>query len=163
MSLYHGGSRLEFARVSLHLRWVTGVRALRARDLGIMRRLGLMLVCCGLGALSTAALAFQESKGGVAEGQQQQAAPQAGTKEQPLDLRDVGGDAIELRDTGVSVAPPAGVEVRIPGLGKLGVLPKFDFGLELLYGANDQKLQEMERQTAPGDDVQIRGSFKHRF
>ena len=118
-----------------------------------MRRLGLMLVCCGLGALSTAALAFQESKGGVAEGQQQQAAPQAGTKEQPLDLR----------DTGVSVAPPAGVEVRIPGLGKLGVLPKFDFGLELLYGANDQKLQEMERQTAPGDDVQIRGSFKHRF
>lgn len=130
----------------------TGVRALKARDLRIMRRFKWMLVCGVFGALSSAALAFQESKGGVAEGQQQQAAPQAG-----------GSDPLDLRDTGVSVAPSAGVEVRIPGLGKLGVLPKFDFGLELLYGANDQKLQEMDRQTAPGDDVQIRGSLKHRF
>jgi len=117
-----------------------------------MRRFKWMLVFGVLGALSSAAVAFQESKGGVAEGQQK-GAPQSGVTEPQLDLR----------DTGVSVAPPAGVEVRIPGLGKLGVLPKFDFGLELLYGANDQKLQEMERQTNPGDDVQIRGSLKHRF
>jgi hypothetical protein len=112
-----------------------------------------MLVCGVLGALSSAALAFQESKGGVAEGQQQQVAPQGGANEPQLDLK----------DTGVSVAPATGVEVRIPGLGKLGVLPKFDFGLELLYGANEQKTQEMQRPMAPGDDVQIRGSLKHRF
>ena len=110
-----------------------------------------MLVCGVLGTVSSAALAFQESKGGGAEGQQ--ATPKAGAGEAQLDLR----------DTGVSVAPATGVEVRIPGLGKLGVLPKFDFGLELLYGVNEQKAQEMHPPLAPADDVQIRGSLKHRF
>ena len=117
-----------------------------------MRRLGWMLVCGVMGALSTAALAFQESKGGVADGQQQ-VAPKGGA----------AGPQLDLRDTGVSVAPVTGVEVRIPGLGKLGVLPKFDFGLELLYGVNEQKSIETERQTVPADDMQIRGSLKHRF
>jgi hypothetical protein len=72
---------------------------------------------------------------------------------------------LDLKDTGVSVAPSTGVEVRIPGLGKLGVLPKFDFGLDILYGMNETKNTEAERQlpTSPGDDVQIRGSLKHRF
>ena len=116
-----------------------------------MQRLRWMLVCGVMGALSTAALAFQESKGGVADGQQQQAAPKDSAPQ------------LDLRDTGVSVAPVAGVEVRIPGLGKLGVLPKFDFGLELLYGVNEQKSLETERQTVPADDMQIRGSLKHRF
>jgi len=120
-----------------------------------MRRLKWMLVCCGLGALSSAALAFQESKGGVAGGEQQE---QSDSKVAP------GVPSLDLKDTGVSVAPVAGVEVRIPGLGKLGVLPKFDFGLELLHGVNE-KAEEAERQgqTLPGDDMQIRGSLKHRF
>lgn len=112
-----------------------------------------MLVCGLLGALSSAALAFQESKGGVAGGQQQQVAPKGANGEPQLDLR----------DTGVSVAPATGLEVRIPGLGKLGVLPKFDFGLELLYGVNEQKSPDMQPPLAPADDVQIRGSLKHRF
>ena len=120
-----------------------------------MRRLKWMLVCCGLGALSSAALAFQESKGGVVGGGQPE---QSDAKMVP------GVPQLELKDTGVSVAPATGVEVRIPGLGKLGVLPKFDFGLELLYGVNE-KAEEAERQgqTIPGDDMQIRGSLKHRF
>jgi hypothetical protein len=120
-----------------------------------MRRLKWMLVCVGLGALSSAALAFQESKGGVANGNQ---------PEQPEAKAAPGVPSLDLKDTGVSVAPSTGVEVRIPGLGKLGVLPKFDFGLELLYGANE-KAEEAERQgqTLPGDDVQIRGSLRHRF
>lgn len=121
-----------------------------------MQRFRWMLGVGLLGLLSTAALAFQESKGGVAGGQQQQVAPGAGSAQPPLDLK----------DTGVSVAPVTGVEVRIPGLGKLGVLPKFDFGLELLYGVNDQKSIEIERQRqqlTPNDDMQIRGSLKHRF
>jgi len=44
---------------------------------------------------------------------------------------------LNLDGTGTSIetrSPASGTEVRIPGLGKLGVLPKFDFGLELLYG-----------------------------
>lgn len=121
-----------------------------------MRRFKWMLVLCGLGALSSAALAFQESKGGVMGGGEQPGQPDA--KAVP------GVPALDLKDTGVSVAPSTGVEVRIPGLGKLGVLPKFDFGLELLYGVNE-KAEEAERQgqTLPGDDMQIRGSLKHRF
>jgi len=117
-----------------------------------MRRLKWMLVCLGLGALSSAALAFQESKGGVA------------VDEQPDAKVAPGVPSLDLKDTGVSVAPTTGVEVRIPGLGKLGVLPKFDFGLELLYGVNE-KAEEAERQgqSIPGDDMQIRGSLKHRF
>jgi hypothetical protein len=55
----------------------------------------------------------------------------------------------------------SGTEVRIPGLGKLGVLPKMDFGLELLYGANDSKQQPEAQQ--PAEDLTIRGSLKHNF
>ena len=50
--------------------------------------------------------------------------------------------------------------MRIPGLGTVGVLPKLDFGLELLYG-NEQK-GPFEDKTSP-DDVQLRGTIKHRF
>ena len=70
---------------------------------------------------------------------------------------------------GVQLSTPEagkGTEVRIPGLGKLGVLPKLDFGLELLYGVNDAKPQEPADRLRPGsqdDDVKIRGSLKHRF
>ena len=53
-----------------------------------------------------------------------------------------------------------GTEVRIPGLGKLGVLPKLDFGLELLYGAGRAKVKEDE--PSP-DDLTIRGSVKKKF
>lgn len=55
----------------------------------------------------------------------------------------------------------SGTEVRIPGLGKLGVLPKMDFGLELLYGANDSKQAEPE--LPANEDLTIRGTVKHNF
>lgn len=61
-------------------------------------------------------------------------------------------------------APPVedtGTEVRIPGLGKLGVLPKMDFGLELLYGANDSK--QPEPVEPPAEDLTVRGTIKHNF
>lgn len=61
----------------------------------------------------------------------------------------------------------SGTEIRIPGLGKLGTLPKMDFGLELLYGATEGKpAQEQDtdpRNTQQPDDFSIRGSLKHRF
>jgi hypothetical protein len=73
-----------------------------------MRRLKWLLICAGLGALSSAALAFQESKGGQVGG----AEPgQPDAKVAP------GLPSLDLKDTGVSVAPATGVEVRIPGLG----------------------------------------------
>ena len=55
-----------------------------------------------------------------------------------------------------------GTEVRIPGVGTLGVLPKLDFGLELLYGANDAAGARLDERTQPSD-VQLRATIKHRF
>jgi len=57
----------------------------------------------------------------------------------------------------------AGTEVRIPGLGKLGNLPKIDFGLELLYGATDGKQPEPLQREENREDLTIRGSVKHSF
>ena len=60
--------------------------------------------------------------------------------------------------------PDEGTEIRIPGLGKLGTLPKMDFGLELLYGATETgKVQEPSGIEDTNEDLTIRGSVKHRF
>ena len=110
----------------------------------------------GLGALlaiaSTAALAFQEQGGAPAVTTPAPSeAPAAVAPAQP----DINFSAPKVDDSS------AGTEVRIPGLGKRGVLPKMDFGLELLYGANDSKQQPEVQQ--PTDDLMIRGSVKHNF
>lgn len=110
-----------------------------------------------LGALmmsATAAGAFEETRGGGA-------APAATPSQRaPAD------PALQLKldGTGISVAPSTGTEVRIPGLGKLGILPKLDFGLELLYGVNEKSLDERRLLPEQSDDgVGIRGTLKHRF
>lgn len=103
---------------------------------------------------SASALAFQEQGGAPVapptppEAQGQPAAP----AEKNLDF------------SAPKVDENAGTEVRIPGLGKLGVLPKMDFGLELLYGASEgTKVQEPADQTPPSEDLTIRGTVKHNF
>lgn len=103
-----------------------------------------------LSLMGSAALAFQETKGGAAGGQLPVAQPQS-------KILDLGSEA--------PAAKPSGTEVRIPGLGRLGVLPKLDFGLELLYGVDEDKRLESEKmpQDSADDGVQIRGSLKHRF
>ncbi len=60
------------------------------------------------------------------------------------------------------IGKSAGTEVRIPGVGTLGVLPKLDFGLELLYGANNSAGTRSDDRSQPSD-VQIRATIKHRF
>lgn len=57
----------------------------------------------------------------------------------------------------------SGSVVRIPGLGALGVLPKLDFGLELLYGDERPELAPREKEDADSDGLSIRGTLKHRF
>ena len=56
-------------------------------------------------------------------------------------------------------------EIRIPGLGKLGELPKMDFGLELLYGATEtqEQIEDSQDPEATTDDLRIRGTIKHQF
>lgn len=108
--------------------------------------LGLLLALA-----STSALGFQE-QGGQSAPQSQSAAP----------VVPEGGPEAGLSAGTGAPSSSAGTEVRIPGLGKLGVLPKMDFGLELLYGASEPKPAEEEREV-PGDDLTIRGTIKHPF
>lgn len=108
-----------------------------------------------MGALMLAApsaFAFEETRGG---GTAAPAAQAPAAKALPLEL---GG-------TGTSVAPTTGTEVRIPGLGKLGILPKLDFGLELLYGVNEQSFDDRRLRPADksDDSVGVRGTLRHRF
>lgn len=51
-------------------------------------------------------------------------------------------------------------QFRIPGLGEKGVLPKLNFGLELLYSAQDA---DPAIEDQPADDVTIKGTLRHKF
>lgn len=110
-----------------------------------MNALRLIGLAAALALASSAALAFQE---------QQSGAPAAVPA--PADAK------TEIAPDAAPAAGASGTEVRIPGLGKLGVLPKMDFGLELLYGAAERK-PTVETPSQAGEDLQIRGSVKHRF
>lgn len=131
------------------------LRATESRLFGEVMRtsFGLPVLLGALLLAAPSALAFEETRGSAGA---PQAAPKAAapTGEAPLGL---GG-------TGTSVAPSAGTEVRIPGLGKLGILPKLDFGLELLYGVNEQSFDDRRlRPDQPDDGLGVRGTVRHRF
>jgi hypothetical protein len=101
--------------------------------------------------------AFEETRGGAAP-------PGAAVAPTAPPAAQVPGLSLELGGTGTSVAPSTGTEVRIPGLGKLGILPKLDFGLELLYGVNEQSLDRRGIQPDQIEEgVGIRGTLRHRF
>jgi hypothetical protein len=114
-----------------------------------MGKVGIRGLCLGvvLAMSATAAWAFQE----------QQGAPAATAPPMSTDK------PVELAPGGQATTGTAGTEVRIPGLGKLGVLPKMDFGLELLYGAAESKQQPVEGPPTNNEDLTIRGTVKHRF
>lgn len=120
------------------------------QDSGMTMR---MVRIVGLGALlacaSSAALAFQEQQGAPAAGQS------AATRDQ--------GVGKELNLSEAPAGKQGGTEVRIPGLGSLGVLPKMDFGLELLYGAAEPRAAEPPATSSGDEELTIRGSLKHRF
>jgi hypothetical protein len=100
-------------------------------------------VALSLAFISSAAWAFQE--------QETRAAPPTAKSVE------VAPDAV------AAPTKPGGIDVRIPGLGKLGSLPKMDFGLELLYGATEQKTPDSQSRDEGRDDLTIRGSVKHSF
>lgn len=78
-------------------------------------------------------------------------------------LVDPGDSANGLGASG-NLAPALDAEKEsgfsFPGLGSFNILPKLDFGLELLYGASPEQPVEDE---PPHEDVSIRGSVKKRF
>lgn len=116
-----------------------------------MKVLGYIGVALALGVASPLAHAFQEQ--GVA-------APVTPAPAESKPAAPAGGD-LDFSAPMVESRESAGTEVRIPGLGKLGVLPKMDFGLELLYGANDSK--RVDPVDPPAEDLTVRGTIKHNF
>lgn len=108
----------------------------------------------GLAVVSTSAFAFQEQQSGGAPAPAAPAAASPAAQEKGMDL---------ATPPAAEGGAAAGTEVRIPGLGKLGVLPKMDFGLELLYGANETKQPDAVERETPADDLTIRGTVKHNF
>lgn len=121
-----------------------------------MRPKRLIIAALALGLCGQVASAFQETTIGGGD-QKAPAAPVLEMPKGPIDTTrglDVSGTELNLGRT-------SGTEVRIPGLGTVGVLPKLDFGLELLYGANEPK--GLPQDKINSDDVQIRGTIKHRF
>lgn len=109
----------------------------------MMRRLVIATLSTCLVTVSAAAFEKSGSAGGVP-------AP----AEKSMDLS-TSKKAIESEDSG-SV-------VRVPGLGALGVLPKLDFGLELLYGDERPEVVPREKEDTDSDGLSIRGTLKHRF
>ena len=64
--------------------------------------------------------------------------------------------------TSTIAKPSTGTQLRLPGFGVIGTLPKFDFGLELLYSdEREETLKEDPGLTSEG--LTIHGSVKHRF
>lgn len=127
--------------------------AFRACGVLTMRFGHILVASAALMAVSTAAVAFQEQQGGATRAPAQ--APVSEPAKPDLDFSSGEGLKSESK----------GAEVRIPGLGKLGVLPKMDFGLELLYGAAPEPKSESARPdtTSEDSDLRIRGTVKHRF
>ena len=113
-----------------------------------MRPNRLILAGLALGLGGQVALAFQK-------------APAAPILEIPKVQGDPTKGGLDLSGAELNLGRTSGTEVRIPGLGTVGVLPKLDFGLELLYGANESK--GLPQDKINSDDVQIRGTIKHRF
>lgn len=102
-----------------------------------------------LALAGTASVAFEEQKAPVAPAGAE-GAPAAG----------IAGSQAPAK----AVVPKSeGTEIRIPGLGKLGTLPKMDFGLELLYGAAETERPQEPSKIDEPEDLTIKGSIKHNF
>jgi hypothetical protein len=101
---------------------------------------------------STVVIAMEEQRGAIPGGI---AVPDAAPKAQD-------------REDAAPAKADTGTEIRIPGLGKIGTLPKMDFGLDLLYGAAEDTSKVAPGLSNPQDledqrDLTIHGSVKHRF
>ena len=116
-----------------------------------MRPLRWFMAGALLGLLSSAAFAFQEQKG---------ASPSPSTPA-------AKAPAAPVSPTETVPTPSSGPEIRIPGLGRVGLLPKFDLGLELLYGATETEPKGVDAPRGPAsnedENLRVRGTIKHRW
>lgn len=114
-----------------------------------------MMAVAVLVLASSAAFAFQEQQAG---------APSAQPNGQSTGKSGVAAQ-LDVPSMVVPDGASKGTPVRIPGLGTLGVIPKMDFGLELLYGVADASnpVKRTDPKNSDVDDVLIRGAIKHKF
>ena len=92
------------------------------------------------------------------------------------------GDVLPQAAPGLEIQPGSkdrgtGLQLTVPGpvggdaaaksngigFGSLSILPKLDFGLELLYGAPDVPLPDQQPLDALPDSLTVRGSVKKTF
>lgn len=126
-----------------------------------MKRFRLLVLGLALALLATPVHAFEETKQKVAPPDKAAAGAAAGEGQgQPKVPLNIDGTG-----TSIDPAPSTGSDIRIPGLGKLGVWPKLDFGLELLYGGRDSSKVDEPGRGVPdsSDGMQIKGHIKHRW
>ncbi len=121
----------------------------------------LMAIVCVTAFMAAPADAFQETQ--ISPDATAAAESGASKNAPPVDAAMPGAAELSLPSAGQK--PTEGTEINIPGLGKIGVLPKLDFGLDLLYGAKEQSdVNSSAAKEDPTDgDVMIRGTVKHRF
>lgn len=90
------------------------------------------------------------------------AKPQATQPAPAPQLQAPGADkGLQMTDPGASKS--GGTELKIPGIGSLGTVPKLDFGLDLLYGNGADPAQEPRALENENQDVTIKGTIRHRF
>jgi hypothetical protein len=148
----YAGNTPNFRYMGCMFEGVVGISGIR----GVAMKSPMLLFWLALpGLAAQAALAFQEGTPGSSP---EKPAAQVQAVEPPKGAEQ--GKGLSLKTPELSLGQGTGTEVRIPGFGKVGVLPKLDFGLELLYGATEAK--GLPDKAEPSD-VQIRGTIKHRF
>ncbi len=98
------------------------------------------------------------STAGAFEKQQLPAASKPG----PAVIKSDPRSELAPAETGPQTRSTGGTTISIPGLGQLGVIPKLDFGMELLYGS-EPKSDPAPLAKDEDDGLQIRGTIKHRF
>ena len=101
-------------------------------------------------ALTVPALAFQETPEAPPEAAE--AAPAAPQVLPP---------SVQLQTPGTAIAP--GADSKGAEVFSFGIMPKLDFGLELLYGDQQPELQPQGTLPDEPQDVTVMGKVKRRF
>ena len=74
---------------------------------------------------------------------------------------------LELGDGGsIKASESEGMNIWIPGLGVVGQMPRLDFGLEMLYGASDARVDAPRTARELDEfetDFAIKGTIKRKF
>ncbi len=88
--------------------------------------------------------------------------PGAGSRDVGVSGGNINPDSkVKLDSTGSHQKENGGgIVLKIPGIGRLGTLPKLNFGLELLYGVNEETQQEKKEYD---DGFTVKGSVRKNF